>query len=104
MEDFANKMTVVRIEDFSEMDDAHYLALINIALSEEKTLQIMTVYDRMVEESYYSFLFMFTVREENEQDDEEKEDENEESVITRVHYQMMVGTMGEKLGLLLYYG
>ena len=52
MEELANKMSVVRIEDFSEMDDSHYLALINIAISEEKTLQVMTVYDRMVEELF----------------------------------------------------
>ena len=52
MEELANKMSVVRIEDFSEMDDSHYLALINIAISEEKTLQVMTVYDRMVEEMF----------------------------------------------------
>lgn len=57
MEDLANRMTVVRIEDFSEMDDAHYLALINIAISEEKTLQVMTVYDRMVEEVYLFVVF-----------------------------------------------
>ena len=57
MEDLANRMTVVRIEDFSEMDDAHYLALINIAISEEKTLQVMTVYDRMVEEVYLFAVF-----------------------------------------------
>lgn len=50
-------MTVVRIENFSEMDDAHYLTLINIAISEEKTLQVMTVYDRMVEEVYLFAVF-----------------------------------------------
>lgn len=57
MEDLANRMTVVRIENFSEMDDAHYLTLINIAISEEKTLQVMTVYDRMVEEVYLFAVF-----------------------------------------------
>ena len=55
MEDLANRMTVVRIEDFSEMDDAHYSALINVAISDEKTLQVMTVYDRMVEEMYFYY-------------------------------------------------
>lgn len=52
MEDLANKLTVVRSDSISDMDDAHYLTIINIAISEEKTLQIMTVYDRTVYELY----------------------------------------------------
>ena len=52
MEDLANKLTVIRSDSVSDMDDAHYLTIINIAISEEKTLQIMTVYDRTVYELY----------------------------------------------------
>ena len=50
-----------------------------------------------------------TVSEGEKEGDEEKEEEEEEeeegeSVSTRVHYQLMVGTMGEKLCLSFFCG
>lgn len=59
MEDLANRLTVIRADSVSDMDDAHYLTVINIAISEEKTLQIMTVYDRTVYELYCSFYMLY---------------------------------------------